>query len=285
MNTEVIFSNREAINCPCCGTSANTPWSNELGFTVVRCMQCRLLYVNPILKPSYIDAAVREGAHSIEGRKLDVRSRRIPRKIHRYQTELKGMFSDLWQSGKAICWVDVGAGYGETLEAVRGLAPLGSSIVGVEPMQYKAEMARKQGLEVQNSYLEPNIFKADVISMVDIFSHIPNFHSFLQIVIKNLKPGGEIFLETGNLADLSLRREFPNELGLPDHLVFAGESQLRRYLIEAGFDVIQIKKQRIDGFLSSFKSIVKKLLGRPVVLGVPYSSHYRQLLIRARLRS
>ncbi|WP_332742528.1 class I SAM-dependent methyltransferase [Hydrogenophaga sp.] len=285
MNMDVLSTNLESINCPCCGTNSNTPWGEELGFSVVRCIECRLLYVNPILKSNCIDVAVREGLHSIGGNQLDVRSRRVPRKIRYYQSKLKVMFSDLWQSGKRIDWVDVGAGYGETLEAVRDLAPPGSVLVGVEPMKYKAEMARKQGLEIRNSYLEPGMFQADVISIVDIFSHIPDFHSFLQIVTKNLKTGGEIFLETGNLADLALRSEFPNELGLPDHLVFAGEPQVRRYLTEAGFDVIQIKKQRVDGFLSFCKSVVKKLLGRPVVLGIPYASHYRQLLIRARLRS
>lgn len=285
MNTEVVFTNLESIDCPCCGTSVNTPWSIELGFTVVRCMQCHLLYVNPILKLTSIDAAVRDGLHSIEGRKLDVRSRRIPKKISYYQSKLGGIFSDLWRSGDEVCWVDVGAGYGETLEAVRLLARPGSSIVGVEPMKHKAEVARKQGLEIHNSYLEPNMFKADVISMIDIFSHIPDFRSFLQTVTKNLKPKGEIFLETGNLADLTLRSQFPNELGLPDHLVFAGESQLRRYLAEAGFDIVHVEKQRIDGLFSTCKSVVKKLLGRPVVLGIPYTSQYRQLLIRARLRS
>ena len=32
------------------------------------------------------------------------------------------------------------------------------------------------------------------------------------------------------------------------------------------------------------KNLIKKIIGRPVILGVPYTSKYRQLLVRARLR-
>jgi predicted TPR repeat methyltransferase len=152
-------------------------------------------------------------------------------------------------------------------------------------MKHKAEIARKAGLTIVNSYLEPRQFKADLISTVDIFSHIPDFHSFLKIVASNLAPGGEFFIETGNLADLESRSEFPGELGLPDHLVFAGEKQLTRYLNDSGFDILEIRRERIDGIGNFVKNVVKKIIGRPSALGVPYTSRYRQLRLRAILRS
>ncbi len=182
-------------------------------------------------------------------------------------------------------WVDVGSGYGETLEAVTALASPGSTLVGVEPMKHKAEIARKAGLTIVNSYLEPGQFKADIISTVDIFSHIPEFHSFLKVVASNLAPGGEVFIESGNLADLKSRSEFPGELGLPDHLVFAGEEQLTRYLNDAGFDVLDIRRERIDGIENFVKNLVKRIIGRPSAIGVPYTSRYRQIRFRARFRS
>ena len=78
--------------------------------------------------------------------------------------------------------------------------------------------------------------------------------------------------------------EFPGELGLPDHLVFAGEKQLQGFLTQAGFEVLRVERQRIDGVVNLAKNVVKKLLGRPAALGVPYTSKYRSLLVRARLR-
>jgi predicted TPR repeat methyltransferase len=181
--------------------------------------------------------------------------------------------------------VDVGAGYGETLEAIGKLAPFGSTIIGVEPMLHKAEIAKSRGLNIFNGYLQRGQFRADVISAVDIFSHIPDFRSFLQIVASNLTKGGEVFIETGNLASLNLREEFPGELGLPDHLTFAAEEHLIRFLNDVGFDVIKVSYERVDGIQSFVKNILKKIIGRPVVFGIPYKSKYRQIRIRAKLRN
>jgi len=180
--------------------------------------------------------------------------------------------------------VDVGAGYGELLEAVTALAPLGSRIEGVEPMKLKADRARQRGLTITEDYLRPEHPRVDFISAVNVFSHLPSFSRFLDDVRSVLNGGGEVFVETGNLADLESRTEFPGELGLPDHLVFAGEKHLVGYLDQAGFDVLRIERCRIDGVVNLTKNVVKKVIGRPAGLALPYTSKYRQLLIRARLR-
>jgi len=271
----------EPICCPCCGGGGGVYWSEELGFKLVRCPECSLLYVNPRPDAAAIDSGVREGMQKVNGKTISVRSRRIPRKIGLYKRDLRTLFPDLWQKNAPLRWVDVGAGYGETLEAVKSLAHPDSELVGVEPMQYKAVSARQRGLNIIESYLQPGLFQADVISAIDIFSHIPDFHGFLATVRTNLAPGGNVLIETGNLADLTLREEFPGELGLPDHLVFAGEKTLERYLRDAGLKVVAIHRKRIDGVGESAKSVVKMLLGRPVKLGIPYTSNFRQLMIRA----
>lgn len=271
-------------SCPCCKTFDSYFWAAELNYKVVRCLGCGILYVNPLPDLRDIDSAVRTGEHTLGNLSINVKSRRIDKKVKKYKRILSEIFADVWKSGRPILWVDVGSGYGETLDAIAMLAHPDSQCVGVEPMEHKAVYAQKLGLTIYNSYLENSKFKADIISAVDIFSHIPDFHSFLNAVVSNLKPNGEIFIETGNLADLKQRSEFPGELGLPDHLVFAGEQQIMKYLDQAGFDVIDIKRVRIDGIEYFIKNIVKKLIGRPAMLCVPYSSNYRQLRLRAKLR-
>jgi SAM-dependent methyltransferase len=201
-----------------------------------------------------------------------------------YRRILRRMFSDLWRNGRPIAWLDVGAGYGEVVEAISALAPAGSKIQGIEPMRPKAEAARARGLDVRNEYLRPDHYKVDVISVIDVFSHVPDFAQFLAIINQVLSPKGEVFIETGNLADLDRREDFPGELGLPDHLVFAGEKHLRGYLDRAGFDVLGIEASRIDGLFNLAKNVVKRLIGRPGAIGIPYTSRYRQLRIRARRR-
>lgn len=275
----------EWIACPCCGAREFEEWAEEIGFTAVRCNTCALIYVNPRPTLASIDSAVRTGAHGSEAQGLNVIARRIGTKVSYYRGVFRRMFDDVWYRGQPISWLDVGAGYGEVLEAVTALAPAGSRIEGLEPMKPKAEKARERGLSITEDYLRPDHAKVDIVSAVDVFSHIPDFSTFLADVRSVLRPAGDFFLETGNLADLDRRDEFPGELGLPDHLVFAGERQLRTYLDQAGFEVIRIERRRIDGVVNLGKNAVKKLLGRPAAFGLPFTSKYRQLLIRARLRT
>lgn len=269
-------------SCPYCSSTTHTQWASESGFSVVRCRDCGLLFVSPKPQREVVEEAVRTGLHKTLD--LNVRSRRIPRKIARYRKIFGSLFFDLWSRGAPVTWVDVGCGYGEVLESIDSVAPKGSLICGYEPMKAKAEKSASLGLNVTNDYLAPHIIEADVISVVDIFSHIPDFHEFLDMVATNLKRNGLLYLETGNLADLNDRTDFPGELGVPDHLVFAGEKHIQGYLDRAGFDIERIVYVRIDGFVEFCKNVVKRLLGRPFLLSLPYSSKYRQIRIRARRR-
>jgi SAM-dependent methyltransferase len=274
----------EHVPCPYCGSTRHTAWARELGFTAVRCADCAFLYCNPRPAAALIDAAVRTGAHGPEAQGLVVTARRLGGKVRRYRRVFGEMFDDVWRTGRPVSWLDVGAGYGEVLEAVCALAPAGSRVCGLEPMHPKAASARARGLTIIEDYLRPGQHKAQVISVVDVFSHIPDFGTFLLDVCATLEPGGELFLETGNLADLQQREEFPYELGLPDHLVFAGERHLTGYLERAGFEIVRIRRWRIDGLVNLAKNVVKKLIGRPAAFGIPYTSRYRQIQLRARLR-
>jgi SAM-dependent methyltransferase len=230
-----------------------------------------------------IDMAVRTGVHGADANYLDVRTRRIDAKVELYRRILGGFFADVWKREKPVTWLDVGAGNGEIVDAITKLAPAGSRIEGVEPMDAKASRARARHLDVTTGYLQPTRSKVEFISVVDVFSHIPQFGDFLSDVRSVLLPGGEIFIETGNLADLDRREDFSGELGLPDHLVFAGERQLTGFLNNAGFEIMRIEHIRIDGVVYFAKNVVKALMQRPVTVRLPYTSKFRQLLVRARV--
>jgi SAM-dependent methyltransferase len=252
----------ETDSCPYCSGTNHALWALEFGFAVVRCGDCGLLFVSPKPSREVVDEAVRSGLHNTLG--LNVRSRRIPRKIVRCRKIFRSLFSDLWRLGKPITWVDVGCGYGEVLESAYSVAPKGSLIFGYEPMKAKAEKAASLGLNVTNDYLAPHSIEADVISVVNIFSHIPDFHAFIDVVATNLKSNGLLYVETGNLADLNDRADFPGELGVPDYLVFAGEKHIRGYLHRDGFDIERIEYVRIDGFYEFCKNVVKRFAGEAV---------------------
>lgn len=273
----------EQVACPHCGSAHAAPWAEELGFAVVRCQGCRLLYVNPMPSAGDIANAVTTGAHKLKTGPLNVRARRVASRITKYRRDVGALFGDRLASGP-VRWLDVGAGYGELIEAVQGLVLPGSSVRGVEPMAHKAQASQDRGLAVRHGFLAPEDGPADVVSLIDVFSHLPDFSAMLADMRGVLAPGGELLIETGNLADLEHRHEFAGELGLPDHLVFCGADHLARWLDRAGFDVVRVVAHRYDTLTDALKNAVKLALGRPARLAMPYRSAYRQLQVRARLR-
>lgn len=275
----------ETIECPLCSSQTHTHWATENGYNAVTCTSCGLVYVNPRPVASRIDEAVRTGAHRDEIRALKVVGHRMESKVSQYKRILGDMFRDRFSAADPLSWLDIGAGFGEVVEAVTSLASTDSKVEGIEPMKPKVDSARQRGLAVSERMLSQVQDKFEIVSVVNVFSHIPDFRSFLCEVKKILVPGGEIFVETGNIADVGHRDNFPGQLTLPDHLVFAGERHVVSYLEQAGFELIAIDKERVDGVSRFFKNLIKRLIGRPVVVKLPYTSPFRTLLIRARLRN
>ena len=193
------------------------------------------------------------------------------------------MYSDIWQSNKAISWLDVGAGYGEIMEAILSLTNNESQVEGLEPMNPKAKVAKQMGLTIHSCYLKDLDKKYDFVSIVHVFSHIPDFRIFLDDIKHVLKKDGEIFIETGNAADLKNRSEVPTELDLPDHLTFAGKEHVIGFLEKASFKIIQLQELRRDDLINFLKNIIKFILGRNVYLRFPYTSGHRAIRIRAKL--
>ena len=210
---------------------------------------------------------------------------RIAKNVRRYKKIIGSLFADVWERGETISWIDVGAGYGEVVEAISELVAPGSRVGGIEPMKPKVADARARGLSVRHGYLSDVDEQFQFISLVNVFSHIPDFHDFLEQAKARLLPEGEMFIETGNIGDLGSNREVPTDLDLPDHLVFAGEQNMIDFLSRAGFSVVTIKSGRKDGFVNLAKNIARKMTGRNVTIALPYTSAYRTLFIRAKLAS
>lgn len=265
----------------------STPWANENKFICVRCQSCSLLYVNPRPKLGTIDAAIKLGGHQFEdGSALDTKTRRIASKQHHAHKIVDLMFSDLLKKETPLAWLDVGAGYGEFVSALTRVLPKGSSIKGLEPMSHKAKAASEMGLPIKQGYINTETKETyNIVSLIDVFSHIPDFASFLLNVKTILKKDGELLMKTGNAADIGDRRNFPGPLNLPDHLVFGGISQITRFLENAGFYVVSIREERIDGFWDSIKNLLKWLSRYPVALSFPYTSPSRTIWIRAKLNN
>lgn len=273
----------EHIVCPACDAADSDPWGAENGYQAVSCRQCGLLYVNPRPSGDTISEATRIGMHQTEAGQLNLVAKRSPHRIAAFSDRIRTMFRGEIAAGKPMRWLDVGAGYGETVEAAIAALPPGSEVLGVEPMQPKVKAAQALGLPIVEAPLDSLPGGYDVISLINVFSHIPDFRDFGAQITRLLVPGGSVWIETGNVANVS-RSDYPDRLYLPDHLVFAGPEQMTRILTDLGLTVVLVDPVRVDGPLYTLKGIVKSMLdGRPQ-LRLPWTSPFRQVHYKATLQ-
>ena len=150
-------------------------------------------------------------------------------------------------------------------------------------MAVKVEAARKRGIRVEEGTLETVEGRYDCVSLINVFSHIPDFLAFGEQIKAHLNPGGYLLLETGNGGDLASRADYPGDLLLPDHLIFVGIGQMERLLTRLGFGEIEHVTHRIDHPWWAAKQMAKSVLrGRPRIV-FPYTRAFRTVIYRARL--
>ena len=271
----------EPVSCLLCASDDARPWGRENGYTAVKCKRCGLVYVSPRPRLDAISEAARTGLHPTEAGELNVQARRFQAKVSHYGAIVAEAFKE--DLSRPLNWLDVGAGYGELVEAVSGLAGPGSSVVGIEPMTAKVAAATARGVNVSETALSDVEGRFDVVSLINVFSHIPDFRDFGAQLRERLKPGGHLFIETGNGGDLERRADYPDRLYLPDHLVFIGVEQMRRLLDEMGFDLVWTRSLAPSP-VARLKNVVKTVVDGRWQLLSALNSPFRTVFYKERLR-
>ena len=257
----------------------------------MRCASCRFVYLSPMPTAGTIDEAARLGQHRTEAGTLDVVGRFSERKV----SGLRERLVDLWReasppwatrrtgrSSGPSRWLDIGAGFGELLKAVQGLGGAGVEVAGIEPCEPKVREALSRGLPVNSRSLAEAGTGWDVISVINVLSHVPDVHAFFGTIAEMLAVGGEILIVTGNGADIE-RCDYPQVLSLPDHLVFAGEAHVVGILERAGLHVERIQRYTTTMPRNKLEERGEALLSRLLRRRIGYSgTGFRSLWIRAR---
>ncbi|WP_296639902.1 class I SAM-dependent methyltransferase [Thiobacillus sp. 65-1402] len=229
----------ENVVCYNCGSASRTAFAQENDFSLTKCSECGLLYVNPRPNTEEIEQAHKLGQH--RGAELIQTTGYYDfSKVSSYTQTLKEMFGD-GSVLKGKRWLDIGCGYGEFLEALNKFSANGVIARGVEPNVKKAAMARKNGLNVDYFDLSGHREKYDYISMLNVYSHLPDPPAIIGEWKKLLMPGGRLILETGDTSDLTSELH-PKPFYLPDHLSFASEKIVTNILQRAGFDILGVYK-------------------------------------------
>jgi hypothetical protein len=147
-------------------------------------------------------------------------------------------------------------------------------------------VAQKRGLPVDTTSLSQVTDRFTHLSLINVFSHLPDPVEFLRQLAELLAPSGKLLLVTGNAADIS-RDEYPGNLYLPDHLIFGGQESVKAVLEKAGFQIVTLRAYAdvttMDGpFVTTLKNGIRRMMGKPAVPSrLPQGSRFRSLWIYA----
>ena len=272
----------ENVPCYYCGGTEGLLWGEEAGYRARKCAECGLVYVSPRPRQDDIAEAARTGEHAGERGALSVTGRYRESRARHHRKTIDRMFGDL--AGRAgLRWLDIGAGFGELLGAVSSAFP-GAALTGVEPNAAKRQAAQERGLTLTDVPLAALPRRGfDVVSVINVWSHLPDPAEFLGEVHSLLAHEGHVLVETGTGGELDSAESYPDALLLPDHLSFAGERHVVGILERTGFVVELVRRRRVDTISFAAERAAKRALGRPTRLIVPYRSPFRTICVRARV--
>lgn len=284
------------IQCYHCQSNESVHYAQENSYTLVKCCGCSLIYLQDMPDDSEITESHRQGIH--KGLKqLNVTGVFNENKIPEYINVLADLYTAFDKDVKT--WLDVGCGHGEFLIALDQFSKHKLTISGSEPNIHKQESARAKGLDVSFFELESHNKKYDCISLLNVFSHLPDPPAFLKTLKNLLNTGGELLIETGDTARFSAREHY-RPFYLPDHVSFASEEIITNMLERLDFQILGVKKYPYPCLYRPqykikhiIKEVVKIILPqyRSRILEYLQYNHYRKLYsqtdmyIRAKAKS
>jgi 2-polyprenyl-3-methyl-5-hydroxy-6-metoxy-1,4-benzoquinol methylase len=200
-----------------------------------QCADCDLLYIADIPKSERRMTELEQGHYAGSLRVLDARKQIAAERV--LEREFRA-YVDLARSqvprGR---WLDVGCGGGLLL----GLAhEAGFQAEGIELTADRRAVAHEvTGLPVHGEPVEALEFPDDtfdVISLINVFSHLTSPAGTLAELRRILKPGGVLILATGEMT-AGVQKAHVHNWNLGDHLYFLGDRTMAHYADRIGYTV------------------------------------------------
>jgi len=229
----------EEVGCPICEVSDAIVFFREPPFVVNRCRRCGTLFVSP--RPAEFQQSdwIPQRAHVAEF--LPTTSY-VDSLIASHRLNMLRRFI---QGGKVL---EIGCAYGGWLAQASqyfDVAGMERDMACVDYIRHEYGFQVWKEDDLGRVGLSPQ--SLDVIVLFDVLSHLRDPVNTLQQAHALLKPGGFLFLITGNLADMTSRKSgaiFEDRWCVPDHLYFFNAESLRQLLTrKLPFRIVHLSRE------------------------------------------
>ena len=235
----------ETVVCNLCGSAEYSQLHVVHGYTIVRCNQCRLVFLNP--RPVASDLASIYDTESYYGGTAEFENVVVGYADYlALRDHLHFVVNELMRPLKGLTpglSLDLGCSMGLVMDEFRqhGWTPH-----GVDVSSYATEYARNElGLNaftgtIDQVDLPPE--SVDLATMLLTIEHIPDPKSALRSVRQLLKPGGVLIVATHDVEGVWPKLVGPRwrHYNMPEHIYYFSRRTLTQMLSEVGFHTFKV---------------------------------------------
>lgn len=239
----------EHVTCNFCGVDDYKVRYIKDGYNIVQCNKCNLVYVNPRLTQESITQLYDENYFLGEGFDKSVQYQNefdeLSNKTDLSNWDVSTINELLLTKEQAPKLLDIGCGMGLFLWKAK---QVGFDVEGIELSTFAADFVRLKGIKVRDkSIYEDKLLENyyDAISMKEVIEHLPDPKTALQNVYDSLKPGGVLFMTTGNYScpERKLRGKDWFYFMPEGHIYVFSNKTMTNYLKQIGFSKVMVTNQ------------------------------------------
>lgn len=220
--------------CPVCNGSNQRFMFTKEGGTYVRCADCTMVYLNPVLKDAELTEYYRSN-HAVQSEVVAEDSQFYTRLYEKGLTSI-----ERFQNPGTI--LDVGCSAGAFLDVAKRA---GWRTIGVELNAAEAELCHRRGHKVHACAIDELSLteKVNAITLWDVFEHIKDGGRCLSQLDGHLAEGGVIFLQIPSADSMAARilHERCNVFDGLEHVSLYSFAAIKRLVAAHGFEVLSVE--------------------------------------------
>ena len=243
------------MKCPLCKVNQPSLYARIKKYTYYRCNNCKVLYLFPLPSQKILhDYYAKQFLYCDGLSNKDI--------IQKRSVKILKKLVSITPYAKTLC--DVGSGYGIFLHEAR---LKGYKTVGIEPSLVLAKFAKKifhvtSFVGTLEKYVQNKHAQFDIVTCIHVIEHVAFPKQFISHLLRLVKPGGVLYIETPNADSHLLYAEKDKYTFFlpPDHLWVLSKTSFL-YLLSTKVQCVSVTTYSYSEHLMG---IVKKIL-KPVL--------------------